>query len=78
MFRTIITEEEKTMKLNENNEDLHESLNKLRTKCIKSSFNQKLTENHFFKFKRINNNNRNLVKKKPVKIFIGLHSLRNC
>ena len=45
-FKAIITGEEKIMRrLNERNEDYHESLNRVKTKCIKSNFNQKLTEN---------------------------------
>ena len=38
-------------RLNERNEDYHESLNKLKTKCIKSNLNRKLTENQFLEFK---------------------------
>ena len=41
-------------RLNERNEDYHESLNKLKTKCIKSNFNRKLTENQFLEFPKNN------------------------
>ena len=52
-FKAIITGEEKIVRLlNERNEDYHESLNKLKTKCIKSNFNRKLTENQFLKFQK--------------------------
>ena len=53
------------------------SLNKLETKCIKSSFNSKLTENHFLIQKSKEKNNKP-SKAKTIKIYIGPHSLRKC
>ena len=52
-FKAIITGEEKRMKrLNERKEDYYESLNKLKTKCITSNFNLKLTEDQFEKIQK--------------------------
>ena len=52
-FKAIITGEEKRMKrLNERKEDYTESLNKLKTKCITSNFNLKLTEDQFEKIQK--------------------------
>ena len=53
IFKAIITGEEKKMRrLNERNKDYHESLDKLKTKCIKSNFNRKLTENQFLEIQK--------------------------
>ena len=52
-FKVIITGEEKRMKrLNEGKEDYYESLKKLKTKCITSDFNLKLTEEQFEKIQK--------------------------
>ena len=66
-------------RLNERNKDYHESLNKLNTKCIKSNFNRKLTENQFLEIQKNKEiANKHSKEKNPIKISTGLHSSRNC
>ena len=64
-FKAIITGEEKRMKrLNERSEDYYESLKKLKTKCIASNFNLKLTEDQFEKILKGKENENKPVKEK--------------
>ena len=64
-------------RLNEINEDYHESLNKLKTKCTESNFNRKLTENQFLEFQQNKEKANKPSKKKTIKMSTGLLSSKN-
>ena len=71
-------EKEKIMRrLNERNEDYHESLNRVKTKCIKSNFNQKLFENQFLEFQKNKEIANKPSEEKTKKKSTDLHSSRN-
>ena len=53
----------------ERNDDYHESLIKLKTECIKSNFNRKLTENQFLEIQKNKEISNNPSKKKYLLVF---------